>query len=246
MTRPHPVVRIAAKLTDRLRRRTYQTHIRIGLDDKSEELVVAKEARNDDIHPLVLLLHLRNQVLLILAGQLLKLLLRGNRGDVTDDLGRHLLDVANKTHFQTRSRQLLAVVHRPETVFQVVVLDRRERLNRTETAVVVGKNQTFGRHDLTRTTTAKDDDGIFERSFIHRVDRLGRNLTTLLLQILAVHLLQVRKQPHTLISRSRQGYHSSTERQKQFFHRICFVVYISLFFLLVFLIFSSIFIIIFF
>lgn len=70
--------------------------------------------------------------------------------------------------------RLLLVGHGPETVLQVVVLHRREGLNRTVTAMVVGENESFGRYDLARTTVTENDDRILERSVIHRIDIFGR------------------------------------------------------------------------
>ena len=206
MARPHPVVGIPAELADRRGGRAPQADIRVDLHDEREELVAAEEGFDLDLHAGVLLLQALPQRGDVLPGDAGILLLTGRRGDVAHDAGCHVGNPAHEAHLAPRSGQLLGIRHCPEAILQVVVLDRREALNRGVAAVVVGKEQTLGRDDLARAAAAEDDDGILERGVVHAVDLLGRKFAAALLHLLDVHALQVGQHPHALVRRGRQGH----------------------------------------
>ena len=206
MTRPHPVVGVAAELADRRGGRTHQTHVRIDLHDEGEELVSAEERLDGDLHVGVLLAQTLLQGPNVLTRQPLVLLLRGDRGDVAHHFGRDVRNLADEAHLKAGSRELLLAGHGPEAVLQVVVFDRREALDRAVTAVVVRKEQAFGGDDLARAATAEDHDGILQRGVVDAVDLLGGELAAALLHLLDVHLLKVGQQPHAFIGSGGEGH----------------------------------------
>ena len=206
MTRPHPVVGFAAELADRRRGSTDQTDVPINLHHEREVLVATKERLDVDRHAGILGPQFLVQRLDVLILHFRTLLALGDRGDVAQHLGRYVDDSTDESDRQPRSRQLLLVGHGPETVLQVVVLHRREGLNRTVTAMVVGENESFGRYDLARTTVTENDDRILERSVIHRIDIFGRELAALGFHIPDVHLLKIGQKPHTLVCSGSQRY----------------------------------------
>ena len=173
MAGPHPVVRIAAELADRGGRRTDQAHVAENVDHEREILVAAEERTHGDL--LIRMCRLKptgkcGNVVRDHAGPLLT---AGDIGYVAQHVGRHVGDLADEPHLQPRSGNLLLVGTGPETVFQVVVLHRREGLDLRIAAMVVGKDQSFGRHHLARAAGTEDHDGILERGVIHGIDLLG-------------------------------------------------------------------------
>ncbi len=200
MAGPHPVVGIATELTDRGGRRTHKTHVRENLNHKCKVLITTEERLHRQLHIGILLFESFHQLGTVFAGDFVVLFLTCGRGHVADHIGRNVDNVAHETHLQTGCGQLLLARHSPETIFEVVVLDATQCLNRTIAAVVVGEQQTLARHHLARTTATEDHDCIFQRAVIDRVDIFGREFQTLSLHILDVHLLEVGQQPHTLVS----------------------------------------------
>ena len=199
VTRPHPVVGVAAELTDRGRGSTHQTHVREDLNHKCKVLITTEERLHRQLHIGILLLELLHQLRAVLAGDFVVLLLTCGRGYVAHHLSRNVDDLTHETHLQTGCGDLLLARHRPETILQVVVLDATQRLNRAVAAVVVGQQQTLARHDLACAAVAEDDDCVLQRVVVNRIDILGRELQTLGFHILDVHLLEVGQQPHTLV-----------------------------------------------
>ncbi len=226
MARPHPVVRVAAELAYRRGRGTHQTHVGIYLVDECEELVVAEEARHDDLHAGILRFELFGQGGDVLLRDSHILILAGDRRDVADDIGRNVDYVTYESHFQTRRGQLALAVLGPESVGQIVVVDRRELLDRRIAAVVVGKEQAVGRNDLAGAAAAEYDDRILQRALVGRVDVVGRETAALGAHLFDVHLFDVGQQPHALVGCCRERDPDGREDKKQFFHirfflRIC-------------------------
>ena len=163
MPRPHPVVGIAAELTDRRRRSPHQANVRINFFHEQQVLVPAEKIL--DFHLLSrpvefrLALDHRNG-LYHLHGAVL---LRQRIVQLRQDAIRNIFEPADERHGQPRRRDLLPVGHRPETVFQVVALDGAVLLNRTETAVVIGQHQSPVGNHLSGTPAAENHDGILDR-----------------------------------------------------------------------------------
>ena len=200
MAGPHPVVGIATELTDRGGRSTHKTHVRKDLNHKCKVLITTEERLNRQLHIGILLFEFLHHVCAVLAGDFVILSLSGGRGHVTDHLGCHVDNLTHETYLQTGCGQLLLARHCPETIFEVVVLDATQRLDRAVAAVVVCEQQTLARHHFARATATEDHDCIFQSVVIDRVDIFGREFQTLSLHILDVHLLEVGQQPHTLVS----------------------------------------------
>ena len=81
------------------------------------------------------------------------------------------------------------------------MFDAAKSLNRTETAVVIGKDQPFGRNNFTRATSTKDNNGIFERIVVDLIDILCRKTQSLLLHLFDVLFFEQRQEPHSLVGR---------------------------------------------
>ncbi len=218
VARPHPVVRVAAELAYRRGRGTHQTHVGIYLVDECEELVVAEEARHDDLHAGILRFELFGQGGDVLLRDSHILILAGDRRDVADDIGRNVDYMTYESHFQTRCGQLALAVLGPESVGQIVVVDRRELLDRRIAAVVVGKEQAVGRNDLAGAAAAEYDDRILQRALVGRVDVVGRETAALGAHLFDVHLFDVGQQPHALVCCGRERDPDGREDKKQFFH----------------------------
>ena len=85
------------------------------------------------------------------------------------------------------------------------MLHRRQGLDRPVAAVVIGEEQSVGRHDLARAAASEDDDGVLQRGVVHAVNLLGREFAAAGLHVLGIHLLEVGQHPHALVRRGRKG-----------------------------------------
>ena len=205
MTRPHPIVGITAELADRRRGRADQPHVRKDLDHEGEELVAPEEGFHRNFHAGILRFEAARHGLHMFCNQTRTLLAARDVGHGAQHIGRNVDDLADEAHLEPRSGNLLGARHGPKAVFQVIVLHRRQGLNRPVAAMVVGEQQSFGRDDLTRAAAAEDDDGILQRRVVHTVNLLGREFAAAGLHVLGVHLLEVGKHPHPLVRCGRKG-----------------------------------------
>ena len=219
MARPHPVVGVAAELADRIGRRTHQTDILVYLHRKGEILVAAEEGFDRDLHAGVLLAEAFAHLGDLFLHQFGALLAHGRRRHGTQHVGRHVGDTADETHFGSGGGKLLGTRTRPESVFQKVVLDRRQRLDGAVAAVVVRQQQPLGRDHLARTSRAEDDDRIFERRTVGGINLLGREFAPLGPHVGDIHLLQIGQQPHSLVGGRRRGEECREQKHRKFFHR---------------------------
>ena len=218
MTRPHPIVGIAAKLTYGLRRSADQPHVGKLLDDESEELVAAEKSIHLDTHAGILGKELFGQRLAIGGRNLLELLLPGNGRHVADDFGRDVHDFADEPHGKTGSGQLLLGRHGPKTVLEIIVLDGRKLLDGRKTAMMVGEKQAVGRDDLPSAPVTEDDDGILKRRLVNAVNIFGGKFTPARLHRADIHLLEIRQEPHPLVGEGRNRSDRSDEQQQKFLH----------------------------
>ena len=204
MTRPHPVVGVSAELADRSGGSSHQTHVAENLDHEGEKLVSAEEILHQHLHAGIVLRNAAAHGRSMFGHDARPLFARSHVGHISQNVGSDVRNLADKTHLESRSGDLLFARHGPETVFQVVVFDGRQRLNRTVAAVVVGKQQAVGRNDLARTSGTEDHDGVLERGFVDAVNLLGRKFAPAGLHLLDIHFLKVGQQPHSLVGRSGQ------------------------------------------
>ena len=212
MARPHPVVCIPAELADGRRRSTHQTDVtehpeneqvilipvEEGLDIGPKALRgirgLADEAVGIDLHDRVTL-RFRHPGLISLENQV-----------------RHFVHTIQETDGQSLVRKLLATVHRPEAVPQVIVLHAAVPLDIAVAAVMVRQQKPFIGHQLTRAPAPEQDDGILERRLIHAVHILGRQPESLGLHI-SDPLPDQRRQPHPLIRPDRQDEKEHTQNE---------------------------------
>jgi len=162
MTRPHPVVGVSAELADRSGRSSHQTHVAENLDHEGEKLVSAEEILHQHLHAGIVLRNAAAHGRSMFGHDARPLFARSHVGHISQNVGSDVRNLADKTYLESRSGDLLFARHGPETVFQVVVFNGRQRLNRTVAAVVVGKQQAVGRNDLARTSGTEDHDGVLE------------------------------------------------------------------------------------
>ena len=141
-----------------------------------------------------------------------------------------ILNAVNKAEFQSRGRQLFAMVHSPEAIGQVIVLHAAVLLDRSVTAVVVGQDQSFGRDNFAGTAAAEDTYGIFQRYTVRVVQVIGFELQPLLFHhidgVLLLHQLQ---QPHTFVCMCRTDCQCSNGCNQTFLYCQIHVVSLYLF-----------------
>ena len=146
LARPHPVVGLAAELAHRLRDGEHKAQVAEGAICRSVVLVALVERLNLKVERRVLLVQLLNHLVLHLVEQLLALLVVHL---VEAALGKHLCDVLlvdHEAHEHILVRQLLLEGLRIEAVEHVVVLHGRVRTDSLEATVVVGEDESVGRH----------------------------------------------------------------------------------------------------
>ena len=206
---PHPVVGLAAELAHGCRRSAHEAHVVVGLGDDQVGDVVVVEVRQLGAAVLVLLrglvheglalgLHQLGDLLLVrlvLADLLLGLLQDG--GDV-----RHRLEEGDA---EAAGGEFLVAGHGPVAVHQVVVLVGGERLDAAVAAVVVRDDEAVAGDDLAGAAAAEVDDGILQRGMVDAVDFFGRELAARFFQGFAVHFLEERQEPHSLVGEGGEG-----------------------------------------
>ena len=177
MARPHPVVGIPAELADGRRRSTHQTDVtehpeneqvilipvEEGLDIGPKALRgirgLADEAVGIDLHDRVTL-RFRHPGLISLENQVC-----------------HFVHTIQETDGQSLVRKLLATVHRPEAVPQVIVLHAAVPLDIAVAAVMVRQQKPFIGHQLTRASAPEQNDSTaaFPSSVRHNVGKDTQN-----------------------------------------------------------------------
>ncbi len=201
MARPHPVVGIAAELADRRRGRPHQPHVAVGTEQEEHVLVAVIERLYAHLVALPALVRLHG---LLLHPPDVGLDARRPTSFVHpfphafQHLGGDILHPYEERHRKTGVRQLLLGRESPETVGQVIVLQTAVALNLVVAAMVVGQQQSPGRHQLSGTAAAEKHHGILQRSLVHAVDVLGRETEPLGLHILHLPADEAR-QPHALV-----------------------------------------------
>ena len=200
MSRPHPVVGIAAELAYRRGRRTHKAHVAEDIIYEEELLVAVVHLLH--VGPVPLLLGLGRYILGILARSYA--------------VG-HILHAYKDAHRESRHGKLTLTRGGPETVRQIVVLDGRELLYRSVAAVVVREQEALPRDELARTAAAEQHHGILHRGPVDRIYVLGRETESL-----AAHILYARtdkaRQPHTLVGTGCNGRQRKQKCKQYFFY----------------------------
>ena len=170
---PHPVVGVASELADRGRRGADEPHVAVDLVDEEEILVAVIQG-----------LHSRPETLALTHG------LADYRGGVLPDdrvplglchggdiafqhLRGHILHPLEETHGQAPVRQLLALVHGPETVFEIIMLDTAVALDETVAAVMVSEQKALVGDNLPGAPASEEHDRVLQGSLVDAIDVLG-------------------------------------------------------------------------
>ena len=95
--------------------------------------------------------------------------------------------------------QFLAFALGPETVGEVVVLDRREFLHETQAAVMVGEQQSFGRDDFARAAATELHDGVLDARLVEVEDLFRREFAAHGLHLGEVLPVEGVRQPHAFV-----------------------------------------------
>ena len=145
----------------------------------------------------------------------------GHRRDIScQDLVRDVFHAFQEADCQSFIRELLAAVHSPEAVFQVVVLHAAVALDIAVAAVVVRQQEAFVGDELSGAAAAEQDDGILQRGLIDAIDIFGGEAKSLRLHV-ADPLGDQGREPHAFIGISAHRAHQQeTQKQECFFHEI--------------------------
>ena len=201
LARPHPVVGLAAELAHRLRDSKHKAQVAEGAVCRSVILVALVERLNLKVERRVLLVQLLNHLVLHLVEQLLALLVVHL---VEAALGEHLCDVLlvdHEAHEHILVRQLLLECLRIEAVEHVVVLHGRVRTDSLEATVVVGEDESVGRHYDARAVTREVDNGVLD-GVLALVELVVRRSEAIALHLLVNRLRQVVERPHAFVGMS--------------------------------------------
>ena len=82
------------------------------------------------------------------------------------DIIGYVFNIFNKGNGKLRIRQLLRPCCRPKAIVEVVIFDRTVILNLSISAMMIGKNKSLRRDNLSGTSFAKLHYGIFERTAV--------------------------------------------------------------------------------
>ena len=141
------------------------------------------------------------------------------------DDGCHILHILKECDRKALAREFLAAVHRPVSVLEIIMLHGAELLDVAVSAVVVCHQEALRRDDLSGASSAELHDRVLERSVVDVIDLLRCKLASELLHGLAVHLLDERQQPHSLVGKHAAGKNChSCDDADNLFHiiNICF------------------------
>ena len=125
--------------------------------------------------------------------------------DLRIDTVAHVHRLTQVTDGQARNRQLFFFTLGNETVFQVIMFHTAQLLDRTETAMVVGEDQSLLGDGDTRASPAEDDHGVRHAGLILVIQLVNRKLEAQLGHAGQVLLVQLLHDPHTLVGVGGQG-----------------------------------------
>ena len=162
MARPHPVVGVAAELADGRRRSAHQADIAEHPEYEKIILVAVEEGFHIGPKALRGVRGFPDKTVGIDLDDRIALRFRHPGLIALEDQVRHFVHMVQETDGQALVRQLLLAVHRPETIFQVIVVHTAVTLDIAVTTVMVRQEKALVRDQFTGTSTAEQDDSILE------------------------------------------------------------------------------------
>ena len=175
MTRPHPVIRITTELSDRTGRSKHHTNIVEYIVNNQEILVIIVE--RDHVCRLKFRIadrvadHLSDRI-----GSSQTQIFFFNIRDFTVDTVTDIHCLTQVTDTQTRNGQLFFLTLRNKTIFQIIMFNTTQLLDRAETTVMIGKDQSLFRYGNTGTSATKNHNSIGHTRVSFTVELLvGRN-----------------------------------------------------------------------
>ena len=195
---PHPVVGVAAELANVARRAAHKAHVGIDLIEQQVVFVAQEEGLDADF-VFRLLLDVGNDLLDVGVDFGLTVGFSHVVGDAVQHLCRHVAHLTQEDDAEAGAGQLLAPVHGPEAVGEVVVLHRAVFLYVVIAAVVVGEQQALVADDFAGAAAAKEDDGVFQAAVVDAVDVVSGDFYAHLLHLFLV-VLQQHGNPHAFAS----------------------------------------------
>ena len=198
LTRPHPVVGLAAILAHRLWHREHQSQVGEVLVSGGIPLVALIEGVDVHVERLVGLLHRVGHGLAQRVDEMrLRLLVH-----VVDAEGlqarRDVLLALHERHEHVLVRQLLSIALRHETVEHVVVLGGAVRAYGLEATVVVGEHESVGRHHHAGAESGEVDDIVLYGVGVG-IERALRQQESVPAHCLIDLRWQVVERPHALV-----------------------------------------------
>ena len=212
LARPHPVVRVAAELAQRLGHGEHQTDVVILAVDGHIIGIVAIEALRRAHHAriglLIVALHSREDGVDMAGIHLGRRFRRTGAIEAvkrTHHTAGAFLHAHQEAHEKALHGPLFGMVARHESVLQDVVLRSGERLDGTVAAMMVGEDQAVGAHHHARAEAAKAHHGILERCAVGVVELLGRERQSQVLHHTGSPGIDIAEHPHALIGPGRKG-----------------------------------------
>ena len=170
MSRPHPVVGLAAELAHRGRRSTHEAHVAVDLVHYEVIYILIVEARDADIAVRMVGLGGLDESLpgslhgvvgeIIDIGAVLILFKRSLPG-LLENRG-YVCHALEELYSESLDREFILVAHGPVSVLEIVVLRGAESLDTAVTAMMVGHEQSLVGNDFARAASAELDDGVLQ------------------------------------------------------------------------------------
>ena len=204
MTRPHPVVGLAAELAHGCGRSADEADIPIYFIQNEIIDVLVVETGDDRTAVGVVRAGLLHELLAPGVDLLVGLAVLEGRGYVL-----HAFEEGNR---KAGNGKFHLAVEGPISVFQIIVLRGREALDAAVTAVVVGYEQAFAGNNFTGASPAELHDGVFEGRMVYGIDVVRGEAAAEVAHRFGVELLEKRKEPHALVGACGKG---DTDGQRQ-------------------------------
>ena len=201
---PHPVVRIAAELTERRGRSEDESDVAEDVVDDEEVLVVI-EGQHLGVGELVALGYRVGDGAGDGVGCADALILVGDAFELWHDTVGEVDRLAEVLHFESFDGQLVLEALRHEAVLQVVVLHAAELLDGAVAAMVVGEDEPLVGDGNSGASAAEDDDGVGYARARLAVDGFDGHIETQLLHACDVLFVQLFEHPHAFVGPGARG-----------------------------------------
>ena len=171
MAGPHPVVGVAAELSDAGRRSANKADVAEYAENKEEVLVAVIESLYAGLQSDSVLNSFCLKGIGILIDNTLAVLFCHGSGVVTlENCSSNVLHVFKEAYGKAGICQLLCAAQSPETILKIVVLYAAVLLDIAIATVVVGKKKAIVRNQFSGTAGAKEYDGILQRGLVNAVN----------------------------------------------------------------------------